>query len=91
MDEGGQKTQTSSLREQRGLFNCVYYEKMDVSRTYRGNHFPIYINQTITLYILNLYSDVHQLFCNKTEKKKKSSKSLPSRSFHPSGDRVGGE
>ena len=39
---------------------------MDVSWTYYGNHFTIYVNQTIMLYAFNLYSDVCQLFFNKT-------------------------
>ena len=39
---------------------------MDVSLTYCNNHFTIYVNQTIMLYTLNLYSDVCQLFLNKT-------------------------
>ena len=31
----------------------------------------MYVNQTVTLYNLNLYSDVCQLFLNKTGKKEK--------------------
>ena len=31
------------------------------------NHFPTYVNQTIMLYTLNIYTDVCQLFLNKTE------------------------
>lgn len=30
------------------------------------NHFVIFVNQAIMLYALNLYSDVCQLFLNKT-------------------------
>ena len=41
---------------------------MDVSQTYGGNHFTVYVNQTIMLYTLNLYSDACQLFLNKTGK-----------------------
>lgn len=33
------------------------------------NYFIIHVNQTIMLYTLNLYSDVWQLFLNKTGKK----------------------
>ena len=47
---------------------------MDVSGTYCGNHFTIYVNQTIMLYPLNLYSDVYQLFLNKIGNKKKKQK-----------------
>ena len=32
------------------------------------NHFPTYVNQIIMLYTLNIYTDVCQLFLNKTEK-----------------------
>ena len=38
----------------------------DDSWAYCGNHFTIYVNQTITLYALNLPNDVHRLFLNKT-------------------------
>lgn len=41
------------------IFLLYLYEKMDVSWTYCGNHFIIYVNQTIMLYTLNLYSDVN--------------------------------
>ena len=41
---------------------CIW----DDSWAYCGNHFTIYVNQTITLYALNLPNDVHQLFLNKT-------------------------
>ena len=41
---------------------------MDVSWTYCGNHFTIYVNQIIMLYVYNLYSDVCQLFLNKAGK-----------------------
>lgn len=37
------------------------YEKMDVSWTYCGNHFTIYVIGAIMLYILNVYSDICQL------------------------------
>lgn len=53
---------------------------IDVSWTYLGNHFTIYVKQLIILYALNLYSDVCQLFLTKTgenkNKPKKSSKIL---------------
>ena len=39
---------------------------MDVSGTYFNNHFTIYVNQTTMLYTFNLYSNVCQLFLNKT-------------------------
>lgn len=42
----------------------------NVSWTYCGNHFTTYVNQTITLYALSLYSDVCQLFLNKTGENK---------------------
>ena len=38
---------------------------------YHGYHFTIYVNQIIMLYALNLYSDVCQLFLNKTGKNNK--------------------
>ena len=41
---------------------------MDVNETYCGHHFTIYVSQTIMLYTLNLYSDVCQLYVNKTGK-----------------------
>lgn len=41
---------------------------MDVS--YCDNHFTVYVNQAIMLYILNLYSDICPLFLNKTGKNK---------------------
>ena len=51
------------------LFFLLYlYEMMEVSWTYCGNCFTVYVNQTITLYALNLQSDVCQLFLNKTGK-----------------------
>ena len=54
------------------FFYCIY-EKMDVGQTCCGDHFTIHVNQTIMLYILNLYSDVCQLYLNKTEKTNKVS------------------
>ena len=42
---------------------------MDVNWTYCGDHFTIYANRTIMLYTLNIYSDVCQLFLNKTGEK----------------------
>ena len=35
----------------------------------KPNHFTVYVNQVITSYALNLYSDICQLFLNKTGKK----------------------
>lgn len=37
----------------------------------RGNLLMTYVNQTIMLYVLNLYNDVRWLFLNKNTKKKK--------------------
>ena len=49
------------------LFFLLYLcEKMDVSWTCWGNHFTMWINQTILLYALNLHKDVHQWFFNKS-------------------------
>lgn len=45
---------------------------MDVSWNCCGDHFTIYVNQTIVPYTLNLYSDVCQFFIKKTEKKKRN-------------------
>ena len=39
---------------------------MDASLTYFGNYFTIYINQTIMMKALKLYSEVCQLSLNKT-------------------------
>ena len=41
-----------------------------VNKTYHGNQFMIYVSHTIMVYILNLSTDVCQLFLNKTWKKK---------------------
>ena len=41
------------------------------AETYRDNHFTIYVNQAIMVYILNVYSDVYQLFLSKTGVKNK--------------------
>ena len=41
---------------------------MDVSWTYCGKYFTVHVNQTIMLYALKSYSDVCQLFLNKTGK-----------------------
>ena len=35
----------------------------------KPKHFTVYVNQVITSYALNLYSDICQLFLNKTGKK----------------------
>ena len=50
------------------FFNYHLYEKTDVSWTYCDNHFTIYVNQTIVLYTLKLYSDLSWLFLSKTGK-----------------------
>ena len=42
---------------------------MDVNLSYYGNQFMMYVSQMSMLYTLNLYSDVCQLFLNKTGKK----------------------
>ena len=39
---------------------------MDAIQTYWVNHFTIYVSQTIMLYTLNFYSDICQLYLNKT-------------------------
>ena len=46
---------------------------MGVSQNYFSYHFTTYVNKTIMLYTLNLYSDVCQLFLNKTGGKKELS------------------
>lgn len=35
---------------------------MDVNQTYCGHHFPINVNQTIMLYVLNLHSGYVRYF-----------------------------
>ena len=50
--------------------NITNKQEVNVSWTYRGNHFRIYENQTIMLYGLNLDSDVRQLFLNQTGEKR---------------------
>ena len=50
------------------LFLLYLQEKMGVNWTYCGYHFTMYVNQTIMLYALNLYSDVCQSFFNTTGK-----------------------
>lgn len=41
------------------LFFLLYlYEEMDVSQTSFGNHFSVYKNQAIILYVLNLYRGI---------------------------------
>ena len=59
---------------------------MDINWTYCGNHFTICVNQIIILYALNLYSDVYQLFLNKTgkiwkKKKKKNQSKMPAQAL----------
>ena len=44
---------------------------MDVHETYCDDHFMMYISQIMVLHSLNLYSNVHQLYINKTGKKTK--------------------
>ena len=51
------------------FFFLYLYGKIDVSWTYFGNHFKIYVNQTIMQFALNLHSDVGQQFLNETGKK----------------------
>lgn len=43
-------------------------EKMDVSWASCGNHFTIYVNQTVMLDTLNGYNDICQLFLIKIGK-----------------------
>lgn len=45
---------------------------MHVNETYCGHHFTMYVNQTIMPYILNLHSDIHQLFLIKIRNKLKN-------------------
>ena len=47
---------------------CVWDDGCEVSLLWQS-FYKIYINQIIMLCTLNLYSDVHQLFLNKTGKK----------------------
>lgn len=54
---------------------------MNVSWTFYGNNYIIYVNQTIVLYALNSYRDVCQFLLNKTWKKKVSRETLPAFSF----------
>ena len=42
---------------------------MEVNSTYWGHHFAIYVCQINMLHILNVYSDVCQLYLNRIEKK----------------------
>ena len=62
--------------------NCHYMEKffffifipkgkMDVSWPSCGNHFTVYVNQTIMSYALNLHGDTCQLFLKLRRKRKK--------------------
>ena len=49
------------------LFYLSYlYKMMDVNLSYYGNQSMMYVSQMSMLYTLNLYSDVCQLFLNKT-------------------------
>ena len=57
--------------EEKNMYFLELHEVMDVDKTYRGNHFPICVNQAIMLNILNLYRALCQLYINKTEKKLK--------------------
>ena len=52
-------------------FLLYLYEIMDVHKTYCDDHFMMYISQIMVLHSLNLYSNVHQLYINKTGKKTK--------------------
>lgn len=51
------------------FFLLYLQEMMGISWNSYGNYIKIYVNQTIMLYILNVYSDESQLFLNKTRKK----------------------
>lgn len=51
------------------FFVLHLYEKMGVRYTYCGNHSTIYVNQTITLYTLSLYSDMSIISQYNWEKK----------------------
>ena len=50
------------------FFFYFIYMKWWMLTKHCDNHFPLYVNQTIMLYTLNIYTDVCQLFLNKTEK-----------------------
>ena len=52
------------------LFLMDLNEKMGVTWTYHGNHFTIYVNETIMLYALNLQSNICQSFLSRTGKNK---------------------
>lgn len=54
------------------LFFFLYLCEMNVSWTYYGNHFKIYVNQAIMLYTLNSHNDISQLFLNKTGRSKET-------------------
>lgn len=43
-------------------------------KNFYKNHFTIHVNQVITRYVLNLYSDIYQLLLNKTREKRKKLK-----------------
>ena len=44
------------------IFNFYVYEMMDVHQTYCGKHIMMYLSLRITLYTLNLYSDMSIIF-----------------------------
>lgn len=44
-------------------------EKVDVSWTYCGHHFPIYVNPAVMLYAFKLYEGCMAIFPNETGKK----------------------
>ena len=47
----------------------LYLYQIEVNWIYCGNHFALYVNQTIMLDALNLHSDVCQIFLNKLGKR----------------------
>ena len=47
-------------------FYCIYVRRQMFNWNSCGKYFITYVNQTIRLHALNLYSDVCQLFLNKT-------------------------
>ena len=51
------------------FLSFIVSEMMNVIKIYCGNHFTMYVSQTIMLYTLNLYSVVCQLYLNKTGQK----------------------
>ena len=53
------KPKSSYYKEKNHFCFVLYlYEMMDVQLSYCGNHYMIYANQNIMLYIVNLYSAI---------------------------------